>query len=347
MDEIMSAVWNDVLWPGTCMDVPVSHASRIHVFWDVTRSRLVNNRRSFEGTPFEALVTSRIYSEDEGVTIRRKIGNCVPVDTASDPRGRECLGTSPWYPPELASHTSSVNCVVRRLRYVKINLISFHRGWRYLHWYSLMRELKNGVTQFCAGCCATVRRVEVPGWLSCFLSYRIVLYRIIVLYCIVSYHIVLYCIVLYGIVLYCISRIVLYCIVLYGIVSYIVLYRIVLYLSYCMVWYGIVLYLSYCMVSYRIVSYRIVSYCIVWYRIVLYRIVSIVLYGMVLYRIVSYCIVLYCLSYCMVSYYIVSYCIYRIVWYRIVLYRIVLYLSYCMVWYRIVSYRIVSYRIVS
>ena len=75
------------------MDVPVGHAWRMHVFWDFTPSLLVNNCRSFEGTAFEALVTLRVYSEDGGVMIRRKIGNCVPVDTASDPRGRESLGT--------------------------------------------------------------------------------------------------------------------------------------------------------------------------------------------------------------------------------------------------------------
>ena len=86
------------------------HASRIRFFWDVTPSLLVNNYRRFEETAFEALVTWRIGCEDEGVTIRRKIGNCVPVDTASDPRGRGCSGTSVCCRSQLEIRTSPVIC---------------------------------------------------------------------------------------------------------------------------------------------------------------------------------------------------------------------------------------------
>ena len=85
----------------------------------LTPSLLVNNRGGLEGTAFEALVTLLMYCEDEGVTIRRKIGSCVPVDTALDAGGRESLASSVCCPPELAIRTSSVNCVVRRLRYIK------------------------------------------------------------------------------------------------------------------------------------------------------------------------------------------------------------------------------------
>jgi len=59
MHVIISVVYSDVVWIGTCVE-------RIHVFWDGTPSVLVNNCGSFEGTAFEALVSWRIYCEDEG-----------------------------------------------------------------------------------------------------------------------------------------------------------------------------------------------------------------------------------------------------------------------------------------
>jgi hypothetical protein len=102
-----------VVWLDTYTDVPVRHASRIHVFWDVTPSLLVNNCQSFERAAFEALVTSRFYSEDEGVTSCRKIGDCASRYGVGSQRMRMFRNTGLW-PPALASQSPSVNCVVSK-----------------------------------------------------------------------------------------------------------------------------------------------------------------------------------------------------------------------------------------
>lgn len=102
--------------------------------------RLLNNCRS-DATHFETSVTTRVYSEDEGITICRNVGG-FPSRNDGTSRRIWVFRKSAVSPSEVASHTSSVDVAVWRLRYLQQRLISVYPGRFYFCWTDCVIELR-------------------------------------------------------------------------------------------------------------------------------------------------------------------------------------------------------------